>query len=400
MQPQMPSIPVSIAEYVLDPVPAQAGSLAAIVVEQARDLARQGVPLGPTLAAGFDMLVSAKYYDHVVPENWLWCQNAHLDIYPFLNACPVCALNNRFVHHEGNKPSSGTIGPATAEALREILVEYFQLGERHHLTVHQGTEPVDIAIIDSNVLQILVAEIKASPLFTPPLAIPHAVTGFASGEVMPLGHAKGTVRGMSNARPSLVIPDSDEGYWLWEIEQEGLGEVGWGERALAAAVSANPDNFRKYVACWQSLWNLYVSKDNSQPAFWLTGACGRPRNPGEGWPQNSAGRPKGSISDSKTSVGMDRTDDIKKSTFQVLNLGTKLRRELITPWSLRIGLMSNLHAGRHHEEYLKPYEDIMWGWEQEDGSAPSSLFRLFDGIISFSMSHTKDDWIKEVVDWH
>lgn len=395
-----PLFPETLAEYVLDPIARRAGSLAAVVVEQGIAQAAKGNPLGAALGAGFDLVVAAKYYDYVQPENWLWCQHCGLDIYPFLNACPVCTFENRYVHHEGNKPPSGSIGPVTAEALREVLVEYFAQTGKMHLDVRRGREPVDIAIIDGKERTVFVAEIKASPLFTPPLVIKHSPQGFASVATQPLKHIKGTMRGLDNADPALLIPQGKNEYQLWEMGLSGLGKPGWAEAAVAAAIKKNPASFAEYVTAWRNMWTLYLAKDQTHSAYWLTSACGLPRNPGEGWPQKSNGRPTGSISDGKTSVGMDRTDDIKKSTFQVLNLGVKLRQADISPWTLHIGLMSNLHAGHHHTDYLGPYEDIVWGWAEESGEIPDRLFNLFDGIVSFSRSHAKVPWIKDIVDWH
>lgn len=394
------SLPAPLQDYVIAAVPPRPGSLAAAIVTQAHGLARDGVPLGISLAAGFDLLVAAKYYDYVQPENWLWCQHSALDLYPFLNACPTCVLEGRFVHHAGNKPQSGHIGPATAEALREMLVEYYHRRGSHEVSVCQGREPVDIAIVDYGACSILVAEVKASPLFTPPLAIAHSPQHFHALGTKPLKHADGTLRGMQSADPSLVVPAATGSYWLWRLHRSGLGNPGWAESALAETIGAGADEYARYVQSWRVLWDLYVAKDASSHGFWHTGACGLPNDPGDGWPRDASGKPKGSISDGKTSVGMDRTDDIKKSTFQVLSLGVRLRRQDINPWSLKIGLMSNLHAGRHHSSYLSPYEDIVWGWDDDGGGGPARLFRLFDVIASFSRSHTRDPWIREVMDWH
>lgn len=393
-------LPTELKKYVLSPVANGGASLARALLGCVRQRKDAAGGYGLRLAAAFDLLVAAKYYDYVKPENWLWCQCSQLDFYPFLNTCPFCCLQNVFVHHPGNKLGSGTIGPVTAEALRELLVEHFAASRSKEVTVHRGREPVDIAIVDWPHRSVFLAEVKAAPLFTPPLAIDHVPAFFDAHVVRPLNHVEGTLRSTHLLRPKLVIPSEAGGHWLWDLEHAGMDEPGWAARALAKQLTADNAIFERWVLSWKLLWQLYEQRDTSHTAFWFTGACGRPQGTSEGWQQDSSGRSTGSVSDGKTSVGMDRTDDIKKSTFQVLNLGVQLRQRSWAPWNLRIGLMSNLHAARHHRKYLAPYEDIVWGWASASGKRPTDVFNLFDGIISFSVSHTRDSWLGRVIDWH
>lgn len=371
-----------------------------LLVEKAIAANKKGVRLDFALAASFDLLVASKYYQYVLPEDWLWCQQCDHDIYTFFNACPFCITEDRFVHHEGRKPSSGQIGPATAEALREILSAYYHLTVGPDVAVHVGTEPIDIAIIDSAKRYVFIAEVKAAPLFIPALAKKHSASSFQTGSQKPLKHSVGIVRGIEQHKYSLVIPTADGSKIFWELDRTGLGESKWGEEAIADAIESGHFDLSAYVKAWSHLWNLYATKSNRDRLFWFTGACGLPRKPGEGWPISADGKPKGTISDGKTSVGMDRTDDIKKSTFQVLKLGVAARQLPIKKWTLGIGLASNLHAARHYEDYLQQYEDIVWGWSTEGGKAPKDVFNLFDGVISFSKSHIRDLKLNGLVTWH
>lgn len=370
----------------------QPGSLAFLLVSKLAGASRHGL----ALAAAFDFLVAAKLFKGVALDNWLWCEHAGKDFYPILNVCPACIYRGEFVHHRGNKPESGSIGPATASALRELLTEYFEMSGRDHLSVYSGREPVDLAIVDSRNLAAFVAEVKASPLYTPLLVMAHDHAIFRIVDRRPMRHNVGNLSRSSDLKMSMLIP-SPRDYWLWELPPADLGEDGLPEACLKSSLELN--DFERFVESWSELWALYLNRQKDSPQFWFTGACGTPRSPGEGWPTDARGRPKGSISDSKTSVGMDRTDDIKKSTFQVLNMGVRFRRGLSgSRWRLRIGLASNLHAGRHHGDYLTQYEDIVWGWHGEDG--PTEWHNLFDAIISFSQSYTRDAWIQEVISWH
>ncbi|MEI7900820.1 MAG: hypothetical protein WCK89_11245 [bacterium] len=371
-------------------------TLAAVALSHARkrvDPARRNL----ALAAIFDLVVAAKFYRAVKPENWLWCEHAGYDFYPVLNACPYCILDNRLVQHDGNKPSSGVIGPATSQAIREVFVSHYHLSGNKKVSIFCGAEPADLVIADFNTRNVFVAEVKAAPLFTPPLAVKHSGS-FSTVRTLPLKHAQGTLRGMEQQKVFLFLPLANGKHYYWPIPQKGLGDLNWPETAFVEAIKTRPQDFDNYLESWMMLWDVYTRRDTTNPVFWFTGACGLPRNPGEGWPKAGDGKPKGTISDGKTSVGMDRTDDIKKSTFQVLKLGVETRRIDMAGWSLKIGLASNLHAVRHHDEYLHPYADIVWGWS-EAASVPEKWFNLYDGILSFSKSHTRDQWLTEITDW-
>lgn len=394
-------LPPDLNHLILARTDASSSRLALLLVAKSIQASRQsGVALDIALAASFDLLVASKYYQYVLPEGWLWCQHCDHDIYTFFNACPYCITEERFVHHIGCKPTSGQIGPATAEALREILSAYYHQTAGSSVAVHTGSEPIDIAIVDTVSRYVFIAEVKAAPLFIPALARKHTAQGLQTTEQKPLRHSVGIVRAMDQHSYSLVIPAPDGINLFWKLQTTGLGWASWGQEAIANAIETGSFDFAAYVRTWSHLWQLYTTKNNRDKLFWFTGACGLPRRPGEGWPVAADGKPKGTISDGKTSVGMDRTDDIKKSTFQVLKLGIEARRLPMKTWTLGIGLASNLHAARHYEDYLKQYEEIVWGWSKHGGQSPKYVFNLFDGIISFSQSNIRDQKLTTLVTWH
>ena len=184
---------------------------------------------------------------------------------------------------------------------------------------------------------------------------------------------------------SLFIPTAEGAYYL-PISGTSPGERQWAELGLAATLRNDPTIFPKVAKAWSGLWNLYKTKNTADPRIWFTAGCGRPRNPGEGWPTDAAGKPLGAISDGKTSVGMDRTDDIKKSTFQVLKLGVEHRGHLeSSSWQIGIGLLGNLPAARHYADYLASYEEIAWSRTPTD-DAPRQWANLFDAVASFTES--------------
>lgn len=82
---------------------------------------------------------------------------------------------------------------------------------------------------------------------------------------------------------------------------------------------------------------------------------------------------------------MDRTDDIKKGIYQVLKIGSSIRKET----QLKTAIISNLPAYRHGKEYVEPFVDMLWGIEEDveemNGVASISrdkLRQVFDFIIT------------------
>ena len=392
----MNKLPKFLRDKIGDQTPPDANPLATVLVKIALKDKRSGVPLSERLAASFDLIVASKFYQYVAPESWLWCGHSNLDFYAFLNACPSCILQNRFVHLEGHKPGSGQIGPTTALAFREIVAAYFALTGKESCCVCHASEPIDLAIIDTDKKMLFIAEVKAAPLFTPPLCRHHTGTSMQTQTALPLNHSIGVERRLHETAFSLFIPDIGESFEI-PVAAGAVGKEIPLDKYLARSVQQDPDLAIRYFRIWHRLWAAYQNKNTDDILYWFCGACGLPRNPGEGWPRQADGKPKGSISDGKTSVGLDRTDDIKKATFQALKLGVENRACDALGWTLLIGLASNLHASRHYDAYLRPYEDIIWGWGNQREAR--ELYNLFDGIISFTKSHIRNDWLSSVLDW-
>jgi len=393
----MAKLPAFLAQKIHERTEPDAKPLAYRMVREALNADMPGIPLAERLAASFDLVVASKFYQYVQPEEWLWCGHSEKDFYPVLNACPACVLDDRFVHTLGHKPGSGQIGPTTALALREMVAAYFDLTGKSSCSVCDASEPVDLAVLDAEDEKLFIAEVKAAPLFTPPLCREHSTTSMQTQRALPLNHSLGVARRLHESRVSLFFPDTDNAF---EVPLEA-GTVGAGahlDDSLAAAISNDTSIASRIFRIWSRMWRAYQERDTSDVFYWSCGACGRPREAGEGWPRHADGRPMGSISDGKTSVGMDRTDDIKKATFQALKLGVENRLEDSSPWQLLIGLASNLHAARHYDGYLRPYENIIWGWAANNKEA-RQLFNLFDGIISFTYSHFRDEWLSATFDW-
>ena len=365
-----------------------------LLVEQALHAVNNDANLdrGNALACAFDLLVAARFHNEIRPENWLWCPECGRDYYPVLNACPQCCLVEKFIHFGGNKPGSGIIGPVTSASLQDLLAALFLARGDTHKEVHVCCEPADLALIDFKEQTAFICEVKAAPLFTPPCSVIHQTETFSVGRTLPFNHRQGTMRRFHTLDVSMFFPKS-EGAFHVPLSGTSPGERGWAEAGLANTLRHDPLAFARIAGAWSHLWRLYQTKEFGDPCFWFTGGCGRPRKPGEGWPTDAGGKALGSISDGKTSVGMDRTDDIKKSTFQVLKLGVEHRNPLETSgWKIGIGLLGNLPAARHYTDYLASYEEIVWA-KTSPGEEPENWANLFDAVVSFTSSKIRADFL-------
>jgi hypothetical protein len=158
----------------------------------------------------------------------------------------------------------------------------------------------------------------------------------------------------------LPVYDSQTKQWsgqLFEVGVKGNKEDDyWAFRGFGALL-AQTSFFDAYLAFWQHAFTSYAQRQSTASVYWFTNGCGQPIPRPPAWPQRS-GTGYESVSDGKTSVGMDRTDDIKKALYQVLKLGVD--NKLKSPYICKVGIISNIHAVRHFDEYLTDLKDIMW----------------------------------------
>lgn len=99
---------------------------------------------------------------------------------------------------------------------------------------------------------------------------------------------------------------------------------------------------------------------------------------------------------------MDRTDDIKKGIYQVLKVGAD-GKPFSKNYDLSVGILSNVDAARHFDEYLQNIQNVVWtldlsGTAKKIGDLPleQDVFNLFDGIITFTKNISRNDWLKSI----
>lgn len=358
------------------------------------------VPRKIQIAAAYDLCIAATYYANITNSGWLYC-NADRPrvILPFVNCCPIHAIQKQFHYHKSNKPTSAVIGQATT---RVLLLFYQELLKRQHenIKVKQGTEPVDAVFIDETNKIAFLCEIKSSPLLTPALTYEcETVTDYDSdGSIVPIGHRPITAQHIINQTLSILIPELIDNEWKPNYytlgKKTNSTDVSYAFKGLTHLVDDNRF-MDSYMTYWMHSYDAYCNINRSVSIFWLTNACGKPSNLPSDWQGGTT-----CISDEKTSVGMDRTDDIKKGIYQVLKIGSSAK-ESKSGWIFKVGIISNIHPARHFEVYLGSIKDLVWTIYEDDVKCAKDLppdwplYNLFDGIVTFTQLYARDSWIRK-----
>lgn len=363
--------------------------------------------VGSLFAAAYELIISAEYYTKISHSGWMYCpENKSRLFFPFTNCCPRHAIKDRFFFHPSNKPTSGIIGTATARLLLLFYQAIFRYNNLSEIVL-RGTEPVDAVIINETDRKVLFAEIKASPLITLPIScVTEHLTEEIEGEIFPVAH-KSDIQNLilNHSQIDLFVPQMISGEWQSRFfslgNKQNENDFEFGYRGILNLLNSENDFFPTYFAFWNASLNSYFPKSNKN-IFWLTNACGTPFPIPENWQQRRRGQGFESVSDSKTSVGMDRTDDIKKGIYQVLKLGAE-GKQIETDWDYKVGIISNIHPARHFDDYLKPLKDIIWtedksGLAKYAGDLPDDrkVFSLFDGIVALTQTYSRDEWISKL----
>jgi hypothetical protein len=364
---------------------------------------------GVALAALFDLAVSALYAGKISSNGWLYCRDRDTAdaepklFYPFVNACPRCSLRGVFHFVPSKKPGSAAIGQATSLILTTFLDEHARSRSDGACQVMQlgGTGAVDAIAVEGN--KVCLFEIKSAPLVTFPIEANTKImitTDDFGNEQKPL-HFEVTL-------PPTYVDDLN--FIISEDLKVPIGRQtssdNWPCDVLEEYLSYG-DNLNQYVANWNVTYQRYSGQIPKEKTYWLTNGCGQPPR-SDGWPVRRNGSGYESISDGKSSVGLDRTDDIKKGIYQVLKIGTHYKEFANdSDYEVFTSLTSNIHAVKHHDDYLKEFEDMMWTIDSKDRSyvvnrdkgvtsiKTAGLYNLYDGLITFTGSHYRSEWVKE-----
>ncbi len=364
-------------------------------------------PFHIALAALFDLCANALYAQRVVTSGWVFCSDKSVELgdehfsghylyYPFVSACPRCSVKGRFHKANPQKPKSGTIGDMNAKVIAAIYSRIAQASpERAEVYRVPGTGDADLIFSEGE--NVCLAEIKASPLVSYPLAVrrnePITYLDNETGEEFVNDHHKdATPPDLESSTLYLYISHTDEYLELGPKKGEG-----WPLNALASHVE-KPEGAMKVAKAWQRLLEVYSDRGclwGSDDSRWLVNSCGKPRGEFQ-------------ISDGKNMPGIDRTDDLKKGTYQVLKMGAVYKEH--PKKNVRTALVANVHAIVHEEVYVAEIADVVWvkdppkgeyvtGKTSEEWTIKSEgIFNLFDGIICLTGSKFRDGWLKSVAD--
>lgn len=340
-------------------------------------------------AFAFDFLMSLAYVDTVSNLQKYFVLYDELPApycihLGFINLCvPLCIQNDAWHYQKAAKPQSGAIGKLTSEVILRFIEILFPNLKRVRVLGGVGTADAVLTHTDG---RVILCEVKASPLTTFPFLF-SAPSGKRTTSLDKLSRTQ--VQRLDSAlylHCDALIPLGKPKDDLWPF-------------ASAIPFITDPNNsiiVERYVDTWKQVRTAYIEKNRDSKYYYVANASGHPPKLAKDefdWPA------KESISDSKTSAGMDRTDDIKKGIYQTFKLGIEANRDLGNH-DIRTALISNLPAYRHGKDYVEPFYDVYWGFEssfEREGSSQlykceeANLKRPFDYIIALEDAFLRDE---------
>ncbi|MCW5924895.1 MAG: hypothetical protein KIS77_21425 [Saprospiraceae bacterium] len=247
---------------------------------------------GRYLAAAFDLLMTAEYYKSVTIKGWHYCPDGKPKMYySFLNACPCCRLQQRFVFTLGNKPQSGAIGKSSTLILALLLNEYFSK-TGSNVEIRKSMEPIDLLLVDEVNKQVFAAEVKSAPLTILPLfAESDEMTMMEEGDIVKVkAHEVTSNPHFSSLPTSIGSPTFKNGDWQFAyFNMEGSKhDKHWPYIAIAKLVETT-DFWKQYVNYWVEAYATCKYRKRENPIYWFSNACGSPQAVTGNWPDRRSG---------------------------------------------------------------------------------------------------------------
>ena len=340
-------------------------------------------------AFAFDLLMSLAFIDTIpsIQDNFKTFDglpsefNIHLG---FTNLCsPLLLEKNEWHYHKAAKPQSGAIGKLTSEVILRFIEVLF---DDIVLVKSIGGAGLADAVLHHRDGRIILCEIKASPLTTYPFLF--FIDQPYLNDLRSLTRTQvGELSSALHLHSSDVVPLGKPSDSLWPFNS-AINFLTSPETSITV---------EKYVSIWSKVREAYKSRNRNDLLYYMANASGHPPRVAKDqfdWPRRE------SVSDSKTSAGFDRTDDIKKGVYQTFKLGIESSLQFPEE-NIKTAIISNLPAYRHGESYVEPFADVYWGHEnsfyQEHGGVYSctekDLKRPFDYIIALDDAFTRGDLI-------
>ncbi|MDH4035179.1 MAG: hypothetical protein OEV80_15415, partial [candidate division Zixibacteria bacterium] len=341
-------------------------------------------------AFAFDFLMSLAYVDTISDIQ------RHFKVYEglpapysmhfgFINLCaPLFIEKGAWFYQKAAKPQSGAIGKLTSEIVLRFIELVFPNLTRVRAVGGVGSADAVLRHADG---RTILCEVKASPLTTFPFLLSS-----------PTRQSDATPNKLTRTQ----IQDLDSALYMHCQELIPLGRPKDDLWPFCSAVNfiveeCNRSKVDLFVETWQQIREAYIKRDRGSKYYYVANASGHPpKNAKEDfdWPARE------SVSDSKTSAGMDRTDDIKKGIYQTFKLSVDANRRF-AKYGIKTALISNLPAYRHGEDYVEPFYDIYWGYEASFVKEKSGhykcqeddLKRPFDYIIALEDAFLRNDLV-------
>jgi hypothetical protein len=358
---------------------------------------RAALDIGVALPALFDLVVSGHYAAALSEPTWTYCAGREdeppVAYSPFLKAtstprdlttCPRCAgRHDQEVVVASNKPESDNIGvdseSATTLLLAEIIDRIGSEADIYNSTNRRGDVDVVVDAEDTTVL----AELKSSPLFPLPLSVrwadlPHTTEPEdhtpVTGPEPDLADLDLAFSLPHTGRRIAVGPRTDDDWPFPQLRER----------------FCDPDTVTAYLTAWNEVYEVYAAnaglRGEREPRRWLYAGCG------------------GDTSDSKQKPGLDRTDDIKKGTYQVVKYTTTYK-DRCSGDHIRSALVSNFYPTRQYEDYYEDMADLKLVKpehqmsDQDDGlrSFPAeNVYNMYDAILCLTDALYNDDRLREL----
>lgn len=390
----------SLIETLVLPEVGASSQLADSFLNSYRELLEGDDSYPPEIAfpALFDFIVTAEYLKRMVADvGWIYCRGDDYSegsslYFPFLKTCPRCSVHlGRKPAAKSNKPGSDPIGEISGNATLLILSKILEYTSPT-TQIRKSTDrrgDVDLVVSDEGLL--ILAEVKSSPLVVYPLEIPLS---------KPLTEVRDGVTKQLRSHSSVTAQTVKEGMSLYIAHRDlriSLGANSMGDWPYPALIKyvGDKDNTALVIEAWSELQDVYGRKgrdinrkiDNRK---WITCGCG------------------GSVDDSKNAPGIDRTDDIKKGTYQVLKLGAYFK-EKVPEMNILVILVSNFFAYHTNDRYLEEIKDVLWTKPEYEIDLKNSayegemrvfrkngVFNLYDAVFCFTGAFFQNSRIEEL----
>lgn len=359
------------------------------------DSKRQDYPPNLAFGALFDLVVSAKYAERLVADGgWTYCASENgydgSSLYfCYLRTCPRCSVNKGMKPKVvSNKPASDTIGEICGDVTYQILSEIIKVNTPSTKLAKNKDRQADVDFVFYTANMLALGETKSSPLVIYPLEVrlDKHLTEVRDGQrVAKRTHTQATVN-LAHTEIWMYIPHKNIRIHLGRATTSE-----WLYEPLIEYVKL-PENVAGIIAAWKELYDVYAAnllRGQTDPRKWITCGCG------------------GGVDDSKNKPGMDRTDDIKKGTYQSLKFGTYYK-EKDPQRRVRSLIASNFFPLRTFDRYLSEMTDVIWTKEKYSRTltmpksdnlaafAKQDIFYLYDAIICFTESIYMDRRLKEI----